>query len=157
MPWLLASPGHQHPWYWQCRTGKFLSYLGKDFNYLCHVNAEELHEMSIYIFLFPLENLARKGLSFHYDRIPWHAASDTLHYGTTLTNMKTWKATNVSLNYPLHWTGIVIILGQFSSLSALDVVIMTTRCVASDGNFINMTKFPFQMTTFNAACDEKFC
>ena len=25
MPWLLASPGHQHPWYWLCRIGKFFS------------------------------------------------------------------------------------------------------------------------------------
>ena len=41
MPWLLASPGHQHPWYWLCRIGKCLSYLRKDFNYPCHVNMEE--------------------------------------------------------------------------------------------------------------------
>ena len=27
------------------RTGKFLSYLRKDFNYLCHVNVEEWHKM----------------------------------------------------------------------------------------------------------------
>ena len=26
MPWLLASPGHQQPWYWLCRIGKSLSY-----------------------------------------------------------------------------------------------------------------------------------
>ena len=32
MPWLLASPGHQQPWYWLCRTGRSLSYLRKDFN-----------------------------------------------------------------------------------------------------------------------------
>ena len=23
MPWLLASPEHQHPWYWLCRIGTF--------------------------------------------------------------------------------------------------------------------------------------
>ena len=96
-------------------------------------------------------------LSFHYSCIPRHAAPDTLHYGTTFKNMKAWKATNMSLNYPLHWTGIVVILLQISSLAALEVVIMTTCCVASDGNFIKMTKFPFQMTTFSAASDENFC
>ena len=32
MPWLLESPGHQHPWYWLCRIGKSLFYLKKDFN-----------------------------------------------------------------------------------------------------------------------------
>ena len=32
MPWLLTSPGHQQPWYWLCRIGRFLSHLRKDFN-----------------------------------------------------------------------------------------------------------------------------
>ena len=45
MPWLLTSPGHQHPWYWLCRIGRFLSYLRKDFNHLCHANVAEWHEM----------------------------------------------------------------------------------------------------------------
>ena len=49
MPWLLASPGHQHPWYWPCRIGRSLSYLRKDFNYLCHVILEEWHKMHIYV------------------------------------------------------------------------------------------------------------
>ena len=37
MPWLLASPGHRHPWYWLCGIGEFLSYKRKDFHYLYHV------------------------------------------------------------------------------------------------------------------------
>ena len=45
MTWLLASPGHQQPWYWLCRIGRSLSYLSKDFNYLCHANVEEWHKM----------------------------------------------------------------------------------------------------------------
>ena len=51
MTWLLASPGHQHPWYWPCRIGKFLSYLNNDFNNLCHVNVEEWHKIQIYVFV----------------------------------------------------------------------------------------------------------
>ena len=35
MPWPLASPEHQHPWYWLCRINKLLSYLRKYFNNLC--------------------------------------------------------------------------------------------------------------------------
>ena len=31
MPWLLASPGHQHPRYWLSRTNKSLSSMKKDF------------------------------------------------------------------------------------------------------------------------------
>ena len=45
MPWLLTSPGHQQPWYWLCRIGRFLSYLRKDFNYLRRTNVEKWHKM----------------------------------------------------------------------------------------------------------------
>ena len=45
MPWLLTSPGHQQPWFWLCRIGKFLSYLRKDFNYLRSINVEKWHKM----------------------------------------------------------------------------------------------------------------
>ena len=43
MPWLLASPGHQQPWYWLYRIVRSLSYLRKDFNFLYHVIVEEWH------------------------------------------------------------------------------------------------------------------
>ena len=45
MPWLLMSSGHQQPWYWLCRIGRFLSYLRKDFNYLRRINVEKWHKM----------------------------------------------------------------------------------------------------------------
>ena len=41
MSWLLASPGHQQPWYWLYRIGRPLSYLRKDFNYLGHISVKE--------------------------------------------------------------------------------------------------------------------
>ena len=31
MPWLLALPGHQQPWYWQCNIGSSLTSMCKDF------------------------------------------------------------------------------------------------------------------------------
>ena len=63
MPWLLTSPGHQQPWYWLCRIGRFLSYMRKDFNYLRRINVEKWQ--CKYMFMFPLKNLARKGLICH--------------------------------------------------------------------------------------------
>ena len=45
MPWLLTSPGHQQPWYWLHRIGRFLSYLRQDFNYLRRINVEKWHKM----------------------------------------------------------------------------------------------------------------
>ena len=51
MLWLLSSPGHQQPWYWQCRIGRSLSYLRKDSKYICHINVEEWHKIQIYVFV----------------------------------------------------------------------------------------------------------
>ena len=59
MPWLLTSPGHQQPWYWPCRSW---SYLRMDFKYMCNINVKKWHNCK-YLFMFPLTNLARKGLS----------------------------------------------------------------------------------------------
>ena len=43
-----------------------------------------------------------------------------------------------------HWNENVVILTKFSSLAALEVVILTTSSAASDDNFIKMKTFPFQ-------------
>ena len=45
MPWLLASPEHQQPWYLLCRIGRSLYYSRRKFNYLCHISVEEWHKM----------------------------------------------------------------------------------------------------------------
>ena len=58
MPWLLTSTGHQQPWYWLNRIGRFLSYLRKDFNYLRRINVENDTKCK-YMFMFPLKNSAR--------------------------------------------------------------------------------------------------
>ena len=58
MPWLLTSPGHQQPWhYWLCRICKswFLS--------TCVISMCSNDIKCKYMFMFPLKNLARKGLS----------------------------------------------------------------------------------------------
>ena len=71
MPWLLMSPGHQQPWYCLCRIGRFLSYLMKDFNYLRLINLEKWHKRKIYMFMFPLKNLARTGLRYIHGKMCW--------------------------------------------------------------------------------------
>ena len=45
---------------------------------------------------------------------------------------------------PIHWNKNVVILTKFSSLAALEVVILTTSSAASDEHFIKMKTFPFQ-------------
>ena len=50
IPWLLPSPGHQQPWYWLCKLGRSLSYMRKDFNYICHINEEEWHKIKIHVY-----------------------------------------------------------------------------------------------------------
>ena len=58
LPWLLASAGHQQPWYWLCRIGRPLSYLRKYLNYLCHINVKEWHKMLIRVYV-PSERVNR--------------------------------------------------------------------------------------------------
>ena len=53
MPWLLTLPGHQQPWYWLYRMCRSLSYLRKDFKYLCQINVEEWHKMQINVYVPP--------------------------------------------------------------------------------------------------------
>ena len=48
---------------------------------------------------------------------------------------------------PKHWNGNVVILTKFSSVAALEVVILTTFSAASDENFIKMKTFPFQLNS----------
>ena len=52
-----------------------------------------------------------------------------------------------------HWNANVVILMTFSSLVALEVVILTTSGAASDGDFLNMTTFPIKWWN-SLECDE---
>ena len=57
MPWLLTSPGHQQPWYWLYVICRSFSYLRKDFKYM------RMNDIKCkYMLMFPLKNLACKGL-----------------------------------------------------------------------------------------------
>ena len=60
LPWLFTSPGHQQPWYWLCRKCRPWSYLRKDFKYLSMWSNDIKWK---YMIMFPLKNLARKGLT----------------------------------------------------------------------------------------------
>ena len=51
MPWLLASPGHQQPWYWLFGICRSFSYLRMCFKYLCQINVEEWHKIQIYVYI----------------------------------------------------------------------------------------------------------
>ena len=56
-----------------------------------------------------------------------------------------WWIINESLSQNIqHWNENVVILTKFSSLAALEVVILTTSNAANDENFIKMTTFLFQ-------------
>ena len=52
-----------------------------------------------------------------------------------------------------HWNRNVFILMTFSSLAALEVVILTTYSAASDENFVKMTTFSFQWLWENNRID----
>ena len=68
MPWLLTSPGHQQPWYWQCRICSCLTW-GR-ISSTCVIPMLSNDIKCKYMFMFPLKNLARKGLTI-YPCIHW--------------------------------------------------------------------------------------
>ena len=60
MPWLLTSPGHQQPWYQLCRTCPGL--IWGRILITCVISMRGNDIKCKYMFMFPLKNLARKGL-----------------------------------------------------------------------------------------------
>ena len=51
-----------------------------------------------------------------------------------------------------HWNENVVILTKFSSLVAVEVVILTTSSAASDESFVKMTTFSFQWYSLQRVC-----
>ena len=93
--------------------GKHLSYLRKDFYYLCHVMWTNKIKCE-YMFMFPLKNLARKELTHLFDQSAMcHFWSISTISVATLSNIKTeqnglsladvifkwWKCLNFSKNF----------------------------------------------------------
>ena len=63
MPWLLTSPGHEQPWYWLYRICRSFSYLRKGFEVPVSYQCGGMTYNVNICFMFPLKNLARKGLT----------------------------------------------------------------------------------------------
>ena len=59
--WLLASPGHHQPWYWPCGIGRIgLKWARISTTCVFSMCSNDIKYK--YMFIFPLENLAHKGL-----------------------------------------------------------------------------------------------
>ena len=61
MAWLLASPGHQRPWYWLCKIGKSCCYMRKDF-YGMSVWRNDVK--CKYMFMFPLKKISTQRVNW---------------------------------------------------------------------------------------------
>ena len=65
MPWLLASPGHQQPWYWLCMISRSLSFIRIDRKYLCHLSVQEWVEIKTKIFMFSENESSMRRVKLH--------------------------------------------------------------------------------------------
>ena len=63
---------------------------------------------------------------------------------TATHNRSRWRILSLGVLTYLNWNENVIILMKFSSLTALEVVILTTSSAVSDENFIKMLTSPLQ-------------
>ena len=75
MPWLLASPGHQQPWYLLCRINRSLFSMGKNSNYLIFISSNE--RICKYDFMFPKINSTSQGLA--HKVLPRFPAAHFIH------------------------------------------------------------------------------
>ena len=66
MPWLLVSPGHQQPWYWECEIheiGRPFGSMRVDFNLLRHLRVEKLEKIQVHFNISSIEfSMISKGL-----------------------------------------------------------------------------------------------
>ena len=63
--WLIASPGHQRPWYWLGGIGSFLSCMSEEFKRLCPLCRNDINCRNMFMFL--MENLERKGKGLKFN------------------------------------------------------------------------------------------
>ena len=75
MPWLLALPGHQQPWYWLNKINKSSTATRKDFYSLCHLNFARWKKKYPYFLCFLKTNSAWQGSSPFCIFFPWVPAS----------------------------------------------------------------------------------
>ena len=71
------------------RISMFLSYLGKDFNYLCHINMEKWHKMYLYVFVSSEKFSMQRMNEYLFHRS--FQISTSLSKGLTLNRLKCFK------------------------------------------------------------------
>ena len=78
IPWLLASPGHQQPWYWLCAVWKALSSFGVNFRNMQRFDVEEWCGIQRCFYVF-LENFSLTRLNtLRIEQAGWHFLRQTL-------------------------------------------------------------------------------
>ena len=99
MPWLLTSRGHLQPWYWLSRICRSWSYLRGRILTSCVISMWSNDIKCIFMFMFPLKNLACKGLTpstlnhRNYPNRGWlisESVTKGLHYVHNLYEFRTW-------------------------------------------------------------------
>ena len=100
MPWLLASPGHQQPWYWLCVIDRPLSYLRKDFNTL--VISFWRNDIKCIIYGYVSFGKFSKGLSIHHvSSVEQHNIINILLIARSLSSNSSSDLSSVSMNLTL--------------------------------------------------------
>ena len=111
---------------------------------LWHVN-DNFAVVMLRPFLAVTESMLTSCLVFRQASFLLHRRSAVFLICSRSTDF-TWYFSNKMIFFLkyVHWNKNVVILTKFSSLAALEVVILTTSSAASDEHFIKMKTFPFQ-------------
>ena len=60
MPWLLALPGHEQPWLWNCKINRSLLTMSKYWNHLHRLTIQKWQKMQIYFYTSACKGLTGK-------------------------------------------------------------------------------------------------
>ena len=84
MSWLLVLPGHQQPWYWQCRINGLLSLTKQDFYYLWLISVVKWCKY-IRVFYVTWNKFSRSPVN------SWHRPSCTMTSDIISTYPRIWS------------------------------------------------------------------
>ena len=80
---------NQQTWHWLCRIGTFLSYMRKDFYYLCHVREEECDEIIetclCLLWIFSTQSVNSAAFSFLW---AWYTTVISTQFERSVTGMQ---------------------------------------------------------------------
>ena len=135
IPWFLASPEHQQPWYWLCRIARSVSPIRKNLNHM-HQCWETIKKKCKFIFYVSLTHF---GLMKSYGiKRSWSTLIQIMAWCLTAPSHylnQCWLITNVDHRNKFRWNFKqnmkLIQRNAFENVCKMPVILLKPQCVNS--------------------------